>query len=647
MLHDLVILVVVAVPVVAMAQRFRVPSVVGFLVTGIAVGPHALGLIGDADAVAGLAELGVVLLLFAIGLELSLGRIVRMGRLVFQGGLLQLAGTMAVVALFLVAVRPAGAAVFLGALVALSSTAIVLKVYGDRGELDTPYARVAVAIVLFQDLAIVPLLILVPLVDPSAAVTRTDLFRMLASVAVLAGLVAGGRWVVPWVLEQVVGLRNRELFTLCIGLFGLVAAWMVSLVGLSMPVGAFVAGLVISESEYGFQALSDVVPFRDAFSGIFFMSVGMLADPGFVVRHPVPVLAAAAGIVLVKGGVTTLVARTLRRPWVTGLQTGLALAQVGEFSFILLDQAPGGLIDAWTYQVFLAAAVLTMLAAPFLIAIAGPLATRGRLVRATTGGHDPALTDHAIIVGYGLAGRRLAGVLHAAGFPFVVLEQNGHTVRTAREQGMPVLFGDGSRRDVLERIGIARARVIVFSISAPTEERRGVAIARDLNPDVHIIVRTRYVASIDELTRLGASDVVVEEFEAALELFAKVLGHYGIPSTTVHEEVEAVRAEHYGMLRGRPAADIRVDPLEHLAVVDALEVVRVEPGAMAVGSDPASLDLRQRTGAAVIAVFRDGAVHYTPDPSLAFAVGDLVVLIGDRDARRAARRMLGTGVGGG
>ncbi len=653
LLRDLVILVAVAIPVVGVAQYFKVPTVVGFLLTGIAVGPHAIGLIPEVTAVDGLADLGVVLLLFAIGLELSLSRIIKIGRLVVQAGSLQVFMTVAIVALLSVWLGGGlNEALLLGALVALSSTAIVLKLYADRGELDTPHGRVALAILLFQDLAVVLLIVLVPLLGGSTAgegVVRT-LTSVFGSVVSLVAVVAAGRWIVPAVLERIVGLRNRELFTLCIGLFGLSAAYIASLLGLSLEIGAFMAGLVISESEYGLHALSDVLPFRDTFSGIFFMSVGMLLDVNFVAVNAPVVLGGAVAIAVIKVVVTTGVVRTTRRSLEVSLLTGLGLAQVGEFSFVLANAAaPYGILDERTNQLFLGASVLSMLAAPLLISVSRPVAAGvsrflGRSALEVLP-HEKkrvsGLTGHAIIVGWGLAGRSLSRVLKAAGFPYIILEQNGQAVRAGRRSGEPMFFGDGTQREVLERVGITRARVIVYSISSPGDERRGVSVARYLNPALHVIVRTRFVTAIDDLEQLGATDVVVEEFEAALELFAKVLEHYEVPSETIHAEVEAVRSEHYGLLRGEAQPDIRIDPFRYLKLHDAVKIVDVAEGSAAVGENPTSLRLRARTGAVVVAAVRNGRPYYTPDPEFVFAPRDAVVLVGEPDALTRAVEIFG------
>lgn len=649
LLRDLVILVAVAIPVVAAANRFRVPSIVGFLLTGTAIGPHALRLVREVESVGALAEIGVVLLLFAIGLELSLAGIIRMGRELVQGGLLQVVGTMLAVGGLAVALAaPLPRAVFYGALAALSSTAVVLKVYTDRGALDSPHGRLVVAILLFQDLMVVPLVLLVRILGGTGTGALGVAREVGLALVVVGGLLVVGRFVIPWVLERIVSLRNRELFTLFIMFFGLGAAYLTSLFGLSLAIGAFIAGLLVSESEYGVQALSDVLPFRDTFSGIFFTSVGMLLDIGYLVDHPLLVLGVALGILLLKAAVAAGAGLALRRTLQVSLVAGLGLAQVGEFSFVLASVAqPFDLFTADAYQVFLGASVLTMLAAPFVIAAAPAVADRVcRLAGApapdlaAAGAEEiEQLRDHVIIVGYGVNGRNLARVLDGAGIPYVILEQDGRVVQRAREQLQPIIFGDATRPDVLERVGIERARIIVFAISSPQDEHRGVALARQLNPNVRIIVRTRYLRAMPELESVGADEVIPEEFETSLEIFSRVLRHYDIPSNVIEREVQAARAEYYGVLLGRERAELELDALAHLGVHRAIDLVEVKEGSRGVGEHPATLNLRRQTGATVIAVVREGTAYYTPDPEFRFQPGDTVVLVGDEDALEKAGRI--------
>ena len=637
LLGDLALLVGLAIPIVALAHRVNAPPLVGFVLAGVLVGPAGLGLIAVPENIETLTELGVALLLFAVGLELSLSQVRDWARMAFVGGGIQVVGTIGLIALAAVALGvPAPYALFYGALGAMSSTAIVTKTIADREELETPHGQASLALLIFQDLSVLPLVLLLPLTagfqGEAAAAALGGLVRGLVIVAVL---IFGGRLLVPWVLDRIALLKDRELFTLCVAFFGLGAALMTHAAGFSLAIGAFLAGLILSESDYGVQALSDVLPFRAVFTGVFFTSIGMLLDPSLLLARPLLVI----GLV-----VTALVAKTLLTAagvlaaggrLSTALATGLGLAHVGEFAFLLAAVgAPLGLFRASDYQLFLSTAVLSMMAAPLLIQAAPPLVEwmdqRQR--------HQPhpdsetihTAADHTIVVGYGLAGRYLARVLQAAGLRCVVVERNPELVRRARADAVPVLFGDGARTAVLKHAQLHRARTIFFTINSPGDERRGVAVARELNPAVRIVVRTRFVRAIDDLLALGATDVVVEEFEASLELFAKALESYEIPINRIWQELESVRAEHYGLFRDRPHPDLRLDALKHLGIHDALELVEVEASASAVGETASTLDLRQRTGAVQIAVVRDGRPIYERQAEAHYRAGDTVVLIGER-----------------
>jgi CPA2 family monovalent cation:H+ antiporter-2 len=571
LLRDLVILVAIAVPVVILAYRLRVPSLVGFLLTGVVIGPSALALISQPDSVNALAEVGAVLLLFAIGLELSLSQVVRLGAVVLRGGVAQILGTIVVFGgawLALGASLPK--AVLYGMLVALSSTAIILKVYADRGELDSAHGRVVVAILLFQDLCVVPFMLLLPMLAGTSAGTGAAIREVLISLVVAGAIVGLGRILVPWVLRRIVELRNNEVFTLAVLAIGLGAAYITQSFGLSLALGAFLAGLIIAESEYGLQALSDVLPFRDTFSGIFFTSVGMLLDVRFFAANALAIIGFAVSIILVKTLINYLVIRSIKRSQRIGVIAGTGLAQVGEFSFVLASSAVGlQLLSSADYQIFLGAAILTMLAAPFLVNAAPALtnwifqfralptmefATReARAVKP--------LMDHVVIVGYGLNGRNVARALRKAGIQYAVLESNGQIVRQARLDREPVFFGDGTRGEVLDRVGIKRARAVVFCIASLSDERRAVSVARHLHPDIYIVCRTRYVSEIAELQRLGANEVVPEEFETSLEIFARVLRKYGVPDDKIRDSAETARRAHYELLRERGATNRPIDEL--------------------------------------------------------------------------------------
>ena len=654
-LGNLALIVGLAIPVAALAHRLRAPTLVGFLLVGVAIGPHGAAFIPEPDAVAALAEIGVVLLLFEIGLELSLSQVLRWGSSILVAGGLQVLGVMGLAAAAGAALGlPPGQSLFYGALAALSSTAVVSKTLADRGELDAPHGREAIAILLFQDLAIVPLMLVVPLFAAGAGGGGDALagggagtalaageaggvwLRLGLGLAAMTALVAGGRFVVRWTLDRIVETRDRDLFTLCVGFFAIATALAAWTAGFSLAVGAFLAGLIISESEYGLQALDDVMPFRALFSGVFFTSIGMLLDLTVVGAHLPLLLGGTVLVLAVKAAVAAGAVMARGRPPATALATGLSLAQIGEFSFVLAAAGlPLGLFGAGHYQVFLAVAALSMMAAPFLVT-----ASRSWAVRLASGappapapeGPEPAPRDHAIVVGYGLAGRYLARMLQAAGIECVVIDQNAELVDAARRDGLAALYGDGAGYPVLVRAGGAGARLVVFAISSPFDERRGVAAARLAAPGAAVVVRTRYVQSIDELMRLGATEVVVEEFEASLELFARALERYQIPAARIAHELDAVRGEHYGLLRGRGRPDLHLDTLKHLGIHHALELAEVEAGAPAVGESATSLDLRRATGAVQIAVIRDGRPHYQREADFAYRAGDTAVLVGDRDA---------------
>ncbi len=635
-LRNLALIVGLAIPVAALAHRLRAPTLVGFLLAGVAIGPHGAAFIPEPDAVAALAEIGVVLLLFEIGLELSLSQVLAWGASILVAGGLQVLGVVGLAAAAgpLLGL-PVGQSLFYGALAALSSTAIVSKSLADRGELDAPHGREAIAILLFQDLAIVPLMLVVPLFAGGEG--GADLWGRLAlGLAAMTALVAGGRLVVRWTLDRIVETRDRDLFTLCVGFFAIGTALAAATAGFSLAVGAFLAGLIISESAYGLQALDDVMPFRALFSGVFFTSIGMLLDLTVVGAH-LPLL--VGGAVLLAGVKTAVAAAAVvvrGRRVDTALATGLSLAQIGEFSFVLAAAGlPLGLFGAGHYQVFLAVAALSMMVTPFLVAGARSWAVR--LVGASRPapaeeGTGAAPSDHAIVVGYGLAGRYLARMLQAAGIECLVIDQNADLVATARREGFAALYGDGAGHPVLARAGGGGARLVVFAISSRFDERRGVAAARRAAPGAAVVVRTRYVQSIDELMRLGATEVVVEEFEASLELFARALECYEIPAARIAHELDAVRSEHYGLLRGRAQPSLHLDTLKHLGIHHALELAEVETGASAVGESATSLDLRRATGAVQIAVIRDGRPHYQREADFAYRPGDTAVLVGDRDA---------------
>jgi len=580
-LADLVIVFAVAAAVVFAFGQFQLPSVVGLLVAGVLVGPYGLSLVSDLHIVEALAEIGVVVLLFTVGLEFSLSRLIVMLPTMARVGLPQIVGTTALVTMatwWYLGTLPQ--AVFAGMLVAMSSTAIVLKLLADRGETAAPHGRLTVAVLLLQDLVVVAAMLAVPLLASAAGVRpppqattavghAAGLFAnpvasVAAGLATVAAVLAVGRVLVPRILHAVVRLRNRELFLMTIVLACLGTAAITAQVGLSLALGAFLAGLLLSESEYGHQAFTEVLPFRDTLASLFFVSVGMLLDVRFLAEHASLVAITVLAIVLGKTAMTAIPALLAGYPPRTSLLAGAALAQVGEFSFVLGSRgAEAGLLDRDDYQTFLAAAVLTMAATPLLAVVLPGWLDRlsqsrlcGRWLADRTPPADrQELADHVIIAGFGLNGRNLAAALAEFGVPHVVLELNPETVRHERSLGLDIHYGDCTRAAVLEHVGIAQARAYVLAISDAASTRRSVRIARELTPGVRIIVRTEYVLEVEELRHLGADEVIPAEFETALALFDRVLSIYDVPEATIDDRADRMRLENYGFLRARVRRD--------------------------------------------------------------------------------------------
>jgi CPA2 family monovalent cation:H+ antiporter-2 len=577
-LADLLVVFAVTAAVVFVFGQARVPSVVGLLVSGVLVGPYGLSLVADVESVKLLAEIGVVVLLFTVGLEFSMSRLLVMLPLMARIGLPQIVGTTLIVVIaswWYLGTLPQ--AIFAGLLVAMSSTAIVLKLLADRGETATPHGRIAVAILLLQDLLVVVAMLALPMLADAAGKVAAvpdagqaslhhgqplfgnPLAAVVAGLVVVAGLLFAGRRIVPGVLHEVVRLRNRELFLITIVLICLGTAAITAKVGLSLALGAFLAGLALSESEYGHQAFTEVLPFRDTLASLFFVSVGMLLDIRFLASHVGLVAATVVAILVAKTLVTALPAWLAGFPLRTSLLSGVAIAQVGEFSFVLGSRgAELGLLDPDDHQTFLAAAVLTMAVTPPVSAVLPGLLDRlcrlplfaGALGEPVVGAATD-ISGHVIIAGFGLNGRNLAAALAEFGVPHVILELNPETVRSQRAAGLDIRYGDCTRAAVLEHAGLPRARALVIAISDPANTRRSVRVARELAPDVQILVRTEHLSEVEELQTLGANVVIPAEFETALALFGRVLGLYDVPEQTTDALVERMRLENYGFLRGR------------------------------------------------------------------------------------------------
>ncbi|BCB95443.1 sodium/hydrogen exchanger family/TrkA domain protein [Dissulfurispira thermophila] len=643
-LKSLVIIFGVSAIVVFALGRLKMPSIVGFLIAGVILGPHGFGFIKDVHEVELLAEIGVILLMFTIGLEFSLKNLMMLRSYVFGGGIIQIALTVfavAVMSLFCLNQR-INAAIFDGFLVALSSTAIVIKLLMDRAEINSPHGRSSVGILIFQDLCVVPFMLLTPILAGNGGSLQDIAFTMLKSFGVLAAVLIGARWAVPFVLHEIVKTRSRELFIITIILLCIGTAFFTSKLGLSLALGAFLAGIVISESEYASQAIADIMPFKESFIGLFFISIGMLMDISFLKGNIVTVIGAVISIIVLKTIIAATASVLSGQPLRTSILSGFYLSQIGEFSFVLaIAGKNAGLLEEYGYQIFLSASVITMLLTPFIISISPrvseylirvlPLRSFERIKRKRMREEFPSKrSEHVIIIGFGINGSNLAKVLKESGISYVVLEMNANTVKKMRKKGEPIYYGDGTSAEILHKMGIHKAKVLVVAISDAAATRRIVQIARQENRDIHIIVRTRYVIEVEDLLKLGANEVIPEEFETSIEIFSRVLHHYHVPRNVIAEHIDNIRKDSYSALR-RVELPGRYLTERHEFLKDIeTETYLIKEGSHISGHSIRELHLRAETGATIIAVQRGEEVHQNPPPDFVFKSGDVILLIGKR-----------------
>ncbi|MCK4738322.1 MAG: cation:proton antiporter [Deltaproteobacteria bacterium] len=648
LLKDIVIIMAVSVPVAIALTKVGLPTIVGFFLTGMIIGPYGFGLIAEKEAVEVLAEIGIVLLLFTIGLEFSVTRMLSIKREAMIGGALQLILTILPVYFFMTYVGLSfEIALLVGFVVAMSSSAIVLKLLVDRVEVNSSHGKLSVGILLFQDIGVVLMVLVIQGFGEGTGVSLIGIGKeigvALASIVVIVLAVA---YFVPKLFYEVVKLRNREVFMLTIVLVCLGTAWVTSLLGLSLAIGAFIAGLAISESEYSNQIVAEVLPFRDTFSSLFFISIGMLIEISFIYSSFLNLIAIVVGIIILKALVVIIVGQVLKYPLRLSIIVGLNLAQIGEFAFILImmgneyEMLPNNL-----YQTLLAASVMTMAITPFFFEYSPNIAAYvGKLFGYRYKSHEKKVEglhqDHVIIVGYGLNGKNLARVLKETAIEHVVMDINSVRIKQARKSGHIAHFGDSSHPEVLKRMGITRAKMLVLAVTDPVTTRRTVQFAREINPNVTILVRTRYIKELEELYLLGADQVITEEFETSVEVFARVLKEYNIPGNIIQNQIDLVRQEGYAMLRNPSLGHERLVNLATILETSVMETFYVEPGCSIEDKTLASLDIRKKCGATVMAIIRDGKASTNPRGDFLVKAGDMLVLLGGHFELNSAMTML-------
>jgi CPA2 family monovalent cation:H+ antiporter-2 len=650
-LPSILILLAAAVLAVVACRLLALPAIIGYLLVGLALGPKALGVVAGDAMTRHLAEFGVVFLMFSIGLEFSLTKLRVMRREVFGLGSAQVAVTLAAsVALALLAGTgdwKSGLAV--GGVVAMSSTAVVMKLLAERMELDSAHGRAIVGILLFQDLAVVPLLIVIPvLAQPAAGIGAAVALALAKAAFVLAVLLFVGPRVMRAWFGLVARRKSTELFVLNVLLVILAMASLTELAGLSLALGAFLAGMLISETEYRYRVEDEIKPFRDVLLGLFFITVGMMLDPGLVAEQAGLVLALLVLLVAFKFALIGLLGRLAGLTPGGALRTALALAQGGEFGFVLLAQASdAGVVGQVVGQPLLAAMVLSMIATPFMIGASNRIVLRfasSEWMLRSLEMHRVAVQSleterHVIILGYGRNGQHIARLLDAENVRYIALDLDPERVREAALAGDTVVFADSSRREALVAAGVLRAAAVVVTFAEAGEALRAIAHVHALNPAVPVIARAREEADIARLTAAGASEIVPEALESGLMLASHTLVWVGVPLNRVVRRVRAVRDEQYGLLRGLfHGASEEAEASD--AAQSRLHAVTLTGAAKALGKPLDTLALEQ-IGVQVRAVRRPASgQRLTPQEAGVLEPGDVVVLLGVPELLAAAEMQL-------
>ncbi|MEX0845034.1 MAG: cation:proton antiporter [Balneolaceae bacterium] len=646
-LNEIVALFLVSVLIAYICYRIKLVPIAGFLIAGVIIGPNALGLVQDIELVNMLAEIGIILLLFTIGIEFSLEKLSKIKNAIFVGGGLQvLLSVASVVGILLLLNVEWKVAVYTGFLVALSSTAIILGLLSEQGKTDTPVGRLSLAVLIFQDFAIIAMVLLVPILSGQSDSIQ-DVFIVLGKALLLiAVVVVLARKIVPWILEKVAQTRRQELFLLTVMAICFGTAALTNLAEVSLALGAFLAGLVVSESHYSDHALSEILPLKTIFNAVFFVSVGMLLDLQFVIENPLLLLGIAAGVLVLKFILSSVSLLVLGYPIRIAAAAGIVLAQIGEFSFVLeragrpAGLTPGGFGEMGS-QVFIATSVLLMLLTPLFLKISPkvgellaktPLRKIGENRKETASDEESTdLEDHVILVGYGPAGRNLARVFKDTGIPFIVVELNPNSVAEMRENGINAIYGDGSKTHILEHAGVYKAKLCVVVINEPRVTPRIIKLANYLNPTIQVIARTRYLSEAEALKEAGADQVVPAEMETTVRLFSNVLRSYLIPEEEINQHIGELRKEDYQVMRGSIQE-------AHLMVLKGLDeeglhtrAVAVKKGSYAAGKSLGELMLRNKYQITILTVNRGGNNIGNPAGEFTLKAGDRLVMVGMAD----------------
>ncbi len=634
--EDLIIIIIVGLVSGLIANKLRIPAIIGFIIAGIIIGPNTGGLtVSDIPRIELLAEIGVALLLFSIGLDFSFKELKSVKAIALIGTPIQIVLLIASgIAIGHFLQLPLKESIVLGMVISLSSTMVVLKTLMSRGLIGTLSSRVMIGILIVQDLAAIPLMLIIPNLQSIESNFIPLIFILIKAFLILAAIIFIGIRVIPWFLKFVVKLNSRELFLITITAIGLGVGYLTHLFGLSLAFGAFIAGMVINESDYSHQALNDIIPLRDIFGLVFFTSIGMLLDPGFIYENLPLVIFLFILITAGKIIIFSTLSIVFKYYNIIPLALGFGLAQIGEFSFVLARTGlKSNIIDIEFYTLILSVSIITMIASPFLSMLPAPLySLKKRLfkheqiqtINMPAGGFN----NHIMIAGGGRVGFQIASIFNALGYPFLLIEQDFRRFENAKSSGYPVIYGDASQETVLMAAKLNKARLVIVTIPFIATAREIIESSVRFNPDVKIIVRADELSHVDELFKMDIFEVVQPEFEASLEIIRQSLMVLDVPLTKIHALTDTIRQESYNSFKINKLHYSLLENIKKTPFLLELSWLEVKNTSSLSGNSIKELEIRSRTGVSIVGVLRNNELIPNPDTQFIFKNGDYVAIIG-------------------
>lgn len=638
-LKDIVIIFALSTIVNFIFTKIKVPTIIGYLITGIIAGPHLLAIIKTPHEIDLMAEIGVILLMFTIGLEFSLNHLMKIRKIVFFGGFMQLLVTVAIIACcthFFDIVWQSG--IFIGFLVALSSTAVVLKILQERGELTSNYGQTVLGILIFQDIILIPLMLFAPMLGGQVVnVSDQLLWLLIKTIGIIAFVYVGNKWLMPKMLQLIAFTKNQELFFMSILLICLSVALMTASLGMSLAFGAFLGGLMISESEYSHNAFGNLIPFKDTFTSFFFVSIGMLLDTQFVIDNYQMVLLTVLVVIVIKAFTAGTTAFFLGHTFRGTILVGIALSQVGEFSFILaklgLDYK---ILSSYTYQLFLAVTIITMSVSPFIIKMAKPISElilKLPLPKVLINGlfplqqiDIPEMKNHLVLIGKDSRSMNLATMSKRLKIPYVSIIFDPVTVRKLQQKGESVVYGDAVNDPILHKAHTATAEIVVVSIGDIITSMAVIEKVRRINKHAYILVRSKYVHNIDMLYKVGADQVIPEEFETAIELFERVLKKYLYPQREIENTIAKIRSDKYGFFNEKSKKQKRTI-LSEMPNID-ISALKVSDYPIMHNKTILEMKFRNIYGVTLVAIKRGEEIIEHPDTDIQLLKNDIAYIMG-------------------